>query len=301
MFISPRDQDSSLLDTWSETGYQFDLELDTDEFANELLVDDDPHIDQPVHQLPETVPEQGQEQVAAQAGSTTPEQARDQVTSPGSPTTPEQAPSKSKATKEPGVFESQDIRGRSKTTMEDYHRSQKEKQDRAKARGRMEYSPTRADNPKRTPLSSTSSSSSSRSSSASSAKAKPSQAASYLPLASQTPAQPTPPGLQRTTRNVAYQGPPVDSEAYSKLKPLMPPPVTSRLGRKPDNSNIKSRLGRKSARDRLTPKATHTPQGPPAPTPSPAPTSPPSASPSDWMGPPAPSGKTQSKRVKRTP
>ena len=45
MFISPRDQDSSLLDAWSETGSQFDLVLDTDEFANELQADGDPHVD----------------------------------------------------------------------------------------------------------------------------------------------------------------------------------------------------------------------------------------------------------------
>ena len=71
MFISPRDQDPSLLDTWSETGSQFELELKTDDFANELLADDYPHVDQPEPHSLETVPEQGQEQVAAQAGSTT--------------------------------------------------------------------------------------------------------------------------------------------------------------------------------------------------------------------------------------
>ena len=76
-----------MLDTWSETGSQFDLELDTDEFANELLAEDYPHVDQPEPQSLETVPEQGQEQVAAQASSATFEQVPDQVTSPVSPTT----------------------------------------------------------------------------------------------------------------------------------------------------------------------------------------------------------------------
>ena len=47
MFISPRDQDPSLLDTWSESGSQFELELETDDFAYELLAEDYPHVDQP--------------------------------------------------------------------------------------------------------------------------------------------------------------------------------------------------------------------------------------------------------------
>ena len=244
--------------------------------------------------------EQEQEQDAAQAGSTSPQQASGQATSPGSPTTPIQAPSEPEPFKDPGIFVSLDIRGCSKTTMEDYHQTQKEKWDRAKARGRKEYSPKRTDKPERTPLPSTSSSSS-RSSSASSSKSKPSSAVSHLRFLHPAPAQPTPPGLLRTTRNEAYQGPPVDSKEYKKIKPLMFPSIKSRLGRKQGDSNIKSRLGHKPVRDHLTLKLTHTPQGlpdqtsPPAPAPSPSTTSP------GWTGPPASSGNIQSKRIKHIP
>ena len=180
--------------------------------------------------------------------------------------------------------------------MEDYHRREKEKQEKVRARGRVEFSPKRSNKSKGTTSSSASATSSSRFSSASST--------SHLPLSVPTSAQPTPPSLERTTRNDAYKGPPVGSEAYKKLKTLMLPPVNSRLGRKP-NIPIKSRLGQKPAHDRLTPQVTpqvtHTQQGLPPTTSSPAPSPTPSTSAPDWTGTPASPGKTNRKSVKRTP
>ena len=45
-----------MLDLWSESDSQFELELETDDFANELLEEDNQHVNQLEPQSLETVP-----------------------------------------------------------------------------------------------------------------------------------------------------------------------------------------------------------------------------------------------------
>ena len=125
------------------------------------------------------------------------------------------------------------IQGRQRKTMEDYHSREKEKQAKAIARGRAEFSTRKSSKPKDTTVPSTLASSSSRSSSVSSSGSKSSLVSHLpLPLPVCTSAPLTPPNPGRTTPNDAYQGPPVGSKEYKKLKPLMlipPPHLLSRV------------------------------------------------------------------------
>ena len=89
-----QDDPNYLLDhsLWSETGDPFELELITNEFANELLAEDVSQVNQQEPTLSEMASVQGQEKVAAPDSPTSPDQVLIQSNSPESPTSPTSAP-----------------------------------------------------------------------------------------------------------------------------------------------------------------------------------------------------------------